>query len=80
MAANSSVETTVMAAVNKDIVLVVSLVLSIVSLVLLFGLTWYFYSSLDLLQQQVEYGRELLFKLQEQMSVHVGIILNNSIL
>ena len=47
-------------AINKDIVLVVSLVLSVVSLVLLFGVTWYFQSSLDLLQQQVEYGRELL--------------------
>ena len=69
-----------MAAVNKDIVLVVSLVLSVVSLVLLFGVTWYFHSSLDLLQQQVEYDRELLFKLQEQMSINVGIKLNNSIL
>ena len=52
-----------MAAINKDVVLVVSLVLSVVSLVLLFGVTWYFQSSLDLLQQQVEYDRELLFKL-----------------
>ena len=49
--------------------LVVSLVLSVVSLVLLFGVTWYFQSSLDLLQQQVEYDRELLFKLQEQTNV-----------
>ena len=48
----------VMAAINKDVVLVVSLVLSVVSLVLLFGVTWYFQSSLDLLQQQVEYDRE----------------------
>ena len=54
-------------AINKDVVLVVSLVLSVVSLVLLFGVTWYFQSSLDLLQQQVEYDRELLFKLQEQI-------------
>ena len=69
-----------MATVNKDIVLVVSLVLSVVSLILLFGVTWYFHSSLDLLQQQVEYDRELLFKLQEQMSINVGIKLNNSIL
>ena len=59
----------VMAAINKDVVLVVSLVLSVVSLVLLFGVTWYFQSSLDLLQQQVEYDRELLFKLQEQINV-----------
>ena len=56
-------------AINKDIVLVVSLVLSVVSLVLLFGVTWYFQSLLDLLQQQVEYDRELLFKLQEQINV-----------
>ena len=54
-------------AINKDVVLVVSLVLSVVSLVLLFGVTWYFQSSLDLLQQQVEYDRELLFKLQEHI-------------
>ena len=61
-----------MAAINKDIVLVVSLVLSVVSLVLLFGVTWYFQSSLDLhLQQQVEYDRELLFKLQEQINVSI---------
>ena len=58
-------------AINKDIVLVVSLVLSVVSLVLLFGVTWYFQSSLDLLQQQVEYDRELLFKLQEQIKVSI---------
>ena len=56
-----------MAATNKDVVLVVSLVLSLVSLVLLFGVTWYFQSSLDLLQQQVQYDRELLLKLQEQV-------------
>ena len=52
--------------------LVVSLVLSVVSLVLLFGVTWYFQSSLDLLQQQVEYDRELLFKLQEQINVNIA--------
>ena len=60
-----------MAATNKDVVLVVSLVLSLVSLVLLFGVTWYFQSSLDLLQQQVEYDRELLLKLQEQVNAKV---------
>ena len=54
---------------GKDYILVVSLVLSVVSLVLLSGVTWYFQSSLDLLQQQVEYDREVLFKLQEQFSV-----------
>ena len=64
----------VMAAINKDVVLVVSLVLSVVSLVLLFGVTWYFQSSLDLLQQQVEYDRELLFKLQEQINVSIYIM------
>ena len=63
-----------MAAINKDVVLVVSLVLSVVSLVLLYGVTWYFQSSLDLLQQQVEYDRELLFKLQEQINVSTHIM------
>ena len=58
-----------MAAINKDVVLVFSLVLSVVSLVLLFGVTWYFQSSLDLLQQEAEHDRELLFKLQEQINV-----------
>jgi len=60
--------------VNKDIVLVVSLVLSVVSLVLLFGVTFYFQSSLDLLQQQVEYDRDLLLKLQEQINVHRSMV------
>ena len=55
--------------INKDIVLGASLVLSVVSLVLLFGVTWYFQSSLDLLQQEVEHDRELLFKLQVKISV-----------
>jgi len=59
--------------INKDVVLGVSLVLSVVSLVLLFGLTWYFQSSLNLLQQQVEYDRELLFKLQEQINVRINL-------
>jgi len=63
-----------MAAANKDVVLVVSLVLSLVSLVLLFGVTWYFQSSLDLLQQQVEYDREMLLKLQEQVNVRATIL------
>ena len=65
-----------MAAINKDIVLVASLVLSVVSLVLLFGVTWYFHSSLDLLQQEVEYDRELLFKLQEQINVSDSLCLS----
>ena len=72
MADNSYNSTVVvMAAINKDVVLVVSLVLSLVSLVLLFGVTWYFQSSLDLLQQQVEDDRELLLKLQEQVSLEM---------
>ena len=63
------------AATNKDVVLVVSLVLSLVSLVLLFGVTWYFQSSLDLLQQQVEHDKELLLKLQEKVEVPVAILI-----
>ena len=58
-----------MAATSKHIVLVVSLILSLVSLVLLFGVTWHFQLSLDLLQHQVEYDRELLVKLQERFNV-----------
>ena len=60
-----------MAATNKDVVLVVSFVLSLFSLVLLFGVTWYFQSSLDLLQQQVEYDKELLLNLQEKVNVRL---------
>ena len=69
-----------MAASNKDIVLVVSLVLSVVSLVLLLGVTWYFQSSLDLLQQEVEYDRELLFKLQEQISVSNKLLIQQCLI
>ena len=66
------------AGINKDSVLGASLVLSVVSLVLLFGLTWYFQTSLDdldLLQHQVEHDRELLLMLQDQMKVRnkIGI-------
>ena len=53
-----------MGAVNKDSVVGASLVLSVASLVLLFGVIWYFHSSLNLLQQEVEHDRELLLKLQ----------------
>ena len=59
-----------MSAINKGAVLGATLVLSVVSLVLLFGLTWYFQSSLSLLQQQVEYDRELLVKLQDEVKVN----------
>jgi len=48
--------------INKDSVLGASLVLSVVSLVLLCGASLYF-------QQQVEYDRELILKLQEQLNV-----------
>jgi len=48
--------------ISKDSVLGASLVLSVVSLVLLCSVTWYF-------QQQVEYDRELILKLQEQLNV-----------
>ena len=58
-----------MGAVNKDSVLGASLVLSLVSLVLLFGVTWYFQSSLRLLQMQVENDRELLLELKSQVKV-----------
>jgi len=58
-----------MSANTKDSVLIASLVLSVGSLVTLFGVTWYFQSSLSLLQQQVEYDRELLVKLQEKVEV-----------
>ena len=56
-----------MGVVNKDSVPGANLVpttLSIASLVLLFGVTWYFEASLNRLQQQVEFDRELLLKLQ----------------
>jgi len=58
-----------MGAVNKDTVLGASLVLSVVSLALLFGVTWYFQSSLSLLQVQVENDRELLLELKSQVKV-----------
>lgn len=53
-----------MGAVNKDSVLGASLVLSIVSLVLVFGVTCYFQTSLNLLKQQVEYDKELMLTFQ----------------
>ena len=55
-----------MGVVNKDTILGANLALSLVSLVLLFGVTWYFQISLSLLQQQVEYDRELLLKFESQ--------------
>ena len=55
-----------MGAVNKDNVLLgTSLVLSVFSLVLLFGVIWYFQALLDLLQQQVDYDRKLLLKVPQ---------------
>ena len=56
-----------MGAANKDSVLGASLVLSVVSLVLLFGVTWYFQTSLNLLQQQV-------LQLQDQVNVKVSCL------
>ena len=54
-----------MGVVNRDhSVAGVSLALSVVSIVLLFVVTWYFHLSLNILQQQVEHDRELLLKLQ----------------
>ena len=63
----------VMAATNKDVVLIVSLVLSLVSLVLLFGVT----VILGLLQQQIEYDKELLRSYKrtsqcEEMCIHTS--------
>ena len=60
-----------MTGVNRDGALGASLVLSIVSLALLFGITWHFQSSLSLLQQQVEHNRQLLLELQDQGTVKV---------
>ena len=56
---------------NKDGVLGTSLVLSIVGLVLLIGVTWYFQLSLNSKWQQVEYDRETLLQLQEQLTIKV---------
>ena len=55
--------------VNRDSVLGASLVISIVSLVLLFVGSWHFKTSLNSLQQQVEYDREALMELQNQVKV-----------
>ena len=56
---------------NKDGILGTNLVLSIVGLVLLIGVTWYFQLSLNSKQQQVEYDRELILQLQDQLTVKV---------
>ena len=56
-----------------DVVLVVSIVLSVVNLVLVFGM---FQSSLDLLQQQVEYDRQLLLELQAKVNVSICITIS----
>ena len=65
--------------IGRDSALGASVVISVVSLVLLLGATWYFQSSLNLLQQQVEYDRKLLLELQHQIKVsmkatHITII------
>ena len=56
---------------KKDGVLLTSLVLSVIGLVLLVGVTWYFQLSLNSKQQQVKYDRVLLLQLQEQFIVKV---------
>ena len=56
---------------KKDGVLLISLILSVVGLVLLIGVTWYFQLSVNSKQQQVEYDRVLLLQLQEQLIVKV---------
>ena len=56
---------------KKDGVLLTSLILSVVGLVLLIGVTWYFQLSVNSKQQQVEYDRVLLLQLQEQLIVKV---------
>ena len=61
---------------TKDGILGTSLVLSIVGLVLLFGVTWYFQLSLNSKQQQIGYDRELLLQLQDQLTVKVKYISN----
>ena len=48
-----------MTGVNRNGVLGASLILSIVSLALLFGATWHLQSSLNLLHEEVEYDRKL---------------------
>ena len=64
-----------MGAVNKDSVLGVSIVLSLVSLVAVLGVTWYFQASLNLLQQQVEYDNELMLKFQVPLIVALDLVL-----
>ena len=66
-----------MGANTRDVGLVVSVVLSAVSIALVFGMTWYFQSSLNLLQQQVEHDREVVLSLREQLTVrhiHVHVL------
>ena len=48
-----------MGADTKDVVVLISLALSLASLILLFGVTWHFESSLDQLEHQIIYDREL---------------------
>ena len=64
--------------INKDCVLGASLVLSIVSLILLLGAIWYFQSSLNLLQHQIEDDKELLLELQDQIKVLISCMMQIS--
>ena len=61
---------------ERNVSLVVSVVLSVGTLVLLFGVTWYFQSSIYLLQQQVELDKKLLLKLQGQVKVKISCVLD----
>jgi len=64
-----------MSANSKEIT---SLAVSVVGVVLLFGVTWYFQSSLSLLQQHVENDRKLLLKLQDEIKVSLYAYTYNS--
>ena len=51
-------------------------VLSVVSIALLFGMTWFFQSALNLLQQQVENDMEVVLSLQEKLTVSIMFCIN----
>ena len=59
--------------VNRNSVLGASLILSIVSLALLFGVTWHLQSSLNLLQEEVEYDRKLESQDQDTVKIYLNI-------
>ena len=59
-----------MTGINRDGVLGASLVLSIVSLTLLFGVTWHLQSSLNLLREEVEHDRKLGLQDQDMVKIY----------